>query len=532
MDPGSLLCVDCGLVAADLFCTCSDPESCLCQQCFSKHSKKMPPKNHLTRPIGDLLGYKDPSYFDRKENYATMQGQARQGVTEVNRAIEEYKAFAEEVIQNIRSSVDKTIVELESVEARLSTEVEDALEEVGRTLAEPHPYFASKFGMAFRALVEKPAPFKLFRFIVPTCPESISSLFSLQFNQCFPEELTCKAQGNLEAALLTALSKSPIDHIPCPYQLPPSLPFYSLDSHLEHIYLAHREVANRKVFQMESLKRYLEHILQTKVPGCVLKPYGSCVNGFATAFSDFDYTIIIDEGHFIMQQVHSLMQLQGYTTVEELFYQIRTLKCTRPNSIELDLSYDNAVAVCNSKLLSTYAELDERVRALGILIKHWAKMRQIADASQGYLTSYSYIVLLIAYLQRTDPPLVPNLQANNIRGKYTYYIKGYNCTFDDNLERYAEMTKENSLGLGDLLIGFFRYYGYEFDWQNTCVTMQASNMGEIRWMTGIAIADPFEEERNLGNITKSQVIIEEFKWAAYLLSKGADFESVCSFGLR
>lgn len=61
-------------------------------------------------------------------------------------------------------------------------------------------------------------------------------------------------------------------------------------------------------------------------------------------------------------------------------------------------------------MLRTYCELDERVAKLGVAIKKWAKFFNINDASQGTLSSYSYIVMLIYYLQRTHPPVLPNLQ--------------------------------------------------------------------------------------------------------------------------
>lgn len=34
----------------------------------------------------------------------------------------------------------------------------------------------------------------------------------------------------------------------------------------------------------------------------------------------------------------------------------------------------------------------------------------MADASTGGLSSYAYILMLLHYLQRTDPPVIPVLQ--------------------------------------------------------------------------------------------------------------------------
>jgi DNA polymerase sigma len=64
----------------------------------------------------------------------------------------------------------------------------------------------------------------------------------------------------------------------------------------------------------------------------------------------------------------------------------------------------------NTALLRAYTSIDERVADLGLAIKLWAKGNSLNDASQGTLSSYSWIVMMLHYLQRTEPPVVPFLQ--------------------------------------------------------------------------------------------------------------------------
>ena len=45
------------------------------------------------------------------------------------------------------------------------------------------------------------------------------------------------------------------------------------------------------------------------------------------------------------------------------------------------------------------ATVDWRVAPLVMLIKQWAKNHGINDASQGTLSSYSYVLMIISYLQ-------------------------------------------------------------------------------------------------------------------------------------
>ena len=66
--------------------------------------------------------------------------------------------------------------------------------------------------------------------------------------------------------------------------------------------------------------------------------------------------------------------------------------------------------VRNSALLEFYSRIDPRCRTLGYAMKHFAKLAGIADASKGSLNPYAYILMLIYYLQRTSPPVLPVLQ--------------------------------------------------------------------------------------------------------------------------
>lgn len=74
------------------------------------------------------------------------------------------------------------------------------------------------------------------------------------------------------------------------------------------------------------------------------------------------------------------------------------------------VSLYNVLALENTRLLHAYSELDERAKALGVVVKEWAKCCEIGDASRGSLSSYSFIVMLIHFLQRTTPPVLPFLQ--------------------------------------------------------------------------------------------------------------------------
>lgn len=45
-----------------------------------------------------------------------------------------------------------------------------------------------------------------------------------------------------------------------------------------------------------------------------------------------------------------------------------------------DLNVNNTLALENTRMIKTYVEIDERVRPLAMIIKHWTRRRIINDA--------------------------------------------------------------------------------------------------------------------------------------------------------
>ena len=65
----------------------------------------------------------------------------------------------------------------------------------------------------------------------------------------------------------------------------------------------------------------------------------------------------------------------------------------------IDISINNELPVYNTQLLKAYGELDPRARALILSVKRWAKILDIADAKTGNLSSYSWTIMTVYYLQ-------------------------------------------------------------------------------------------------------------------------------------
>jgi DNA polymerase sigma len=75
-----------------------------------------------------------------------------------------------------------------------------------------------------------------------------------------------------------------------------------------------------------------------------------------------------------------------------------------------DFSINSILPCANTKLLKAYESIDPRVGELGRAIKTWAKSKGIASNYDGYLSSYAWVLMVIAFLQHVRPRVVPSLQ--------------------------------------------------------------------------------------------------------------------------
>ncbi|GLE00534.1 hypothetical protein PINS_up009291 [Pythium insidiosum] len=229
------------------------------------------------------------------------------------------------------------------------------------------------------------------------------------------------------------------------------------------------------------------------------------------------------------------------------------------SGLECDLCFDNYLGCVNTQLLRAYATLDERCRALGIAVKYWAKQRGISDASLGYLSSYSFILLVVYFLQ-VKAQLLPSLQHPSLQATVPparqFRYKGIDVSFCQNEDVARRFLHENpiehprwtpthkcstvaELSVGALLFGFFSFYADEFDFAQSVVSVRQPERvwtKQTRWADGarepwrMSIEDPLELDRDLGCVLLldgQRRIQEEFQRAMKLMQQGESFDNVC-----
>eukprot|EP00064_Thunnus_orientalis_P015132 superscaffoldBa00002749_g15181 len=237
----------------------------------------------------------------------------------------------------------------------------------------------------------------------------------------------------------------------------------------------------------EHILKDLETFVRRQFAGARLQLFGSSKNGFGFRQSDLDICMVL-EGQETMDDVDciniieslarllkrhpDLKNILPITTAKVpivKFFHVRT-------GLEGDISLYNTLALHNTHLLASYAAIDRRVKILCYVMKVFAKMCDIGDASRGSLSSYAYTLMVLFFLQQRNPPVIPVLQEiYDGKKKPEVLVDGWNVYFFDDLKalpgRWPEYGK-NTETVGQLWLGLLRFYTEDFDFREHVVCIR------------------------------------------------------------
>ncbi|KAM7076208.1 poly(A) RNA polymerase GLD2 isoform 1-T4 [Ciconia maguari] len=259
---------------------------------------------------------------------------------------------------------------------------------------------------------------------------------------------------------------------------------------------------NRKELCRTELQREIQRIF----PQSRLFLVGSSLNGFGTRSSDGDLCLVVKEEPVNQKtearHILSLVQKLFSTKLSSYIERPQLIRAKVPivkfrdkvSCVEFDLNVNNVVGIRNTFLLRTYAYIENRVRPLVLVVKKWASFHDINDASRGTLSSYSLVLMVLHYLQTLPEPILPSLQKN--------YPESFDPAMQLHLVHQAPCTippylSKNGSSLGDLLIGFFKYYATEFDWSHQMISVREAKAiprpDGIEWRNKfICVEEPFD----------------------------------------
>ncbi|NXU20462.1 GLD2 polymerase, partial [Pardalotus punctatus] len=287
---------------------------------------------------------------------------------------------------------------------------------------------------------------------------------------------------------------------PCPRETRLPVAKDELSRQVLELFQACRQQAsdlNRK----ELCRTELQKEIQLIFPQSRLFLVGSSLNGFGTHTSDGDLCLVVKEEPIpiFFFNFNTIFQVNQKTEARRILSLVQKLFNTklcnyieRPQlirakvpivkfrdkvrqvfcsvNVDFDLNVNNVIGIRNTFLLRTYAFIENRVRPLVLVVKKWASFHEINDASRGTLNSYSLVLMVLHYLQSNDRQL-------SYCEKYMHLGECFDPAMQLHLVHQAPRTippyiSKNGSSLGDLLIGFFKYYATEFDWNHQMISVR------------------------------------------------------------
>ncbi|KAF1961663.1 hypothetical protein CC80DRAFT_512811 [Byssothecium circinans] len=297
----------------------------------------------------------------------------------------------------------------------------------------------------------------------------------------------------------------------------------------------------------EEFVKKLQTILETAFPGNEFKVhvFGSSGNMLYTSESDVD--ICIQTPMTKLEEMHGLAAALAKHGMENVVCipqaKVRIVKVWDPVlKLACDMNVNNTLALENTRMIKTYVQIDERVRQLAMIVKYWTKQRILNDAALGgTISSYTWICMILNFLQMRDPPIIPSLH------KYPHKAIDPSTGkpksgFADDLSKLAGFGDKNKESLGQLLFHFFRQYGHEVDYEKYVISVRHGRLlkrEEKNWhLAGLqkearnrlCVEEPFNTERNLGNSADDfawRGIHLELRRAFDLLADGQQLDKAC-----
>ena len=122
----------------------------------------------------------------------------------------------------------------------------------------------------------------------------------------------------------------------------------------------------------------------------------------------------------------------------------------------------------------------------------------------GTLSSYTWICMILNFLQTRNPPILPALHRRP--HQCTVDANGKLSAFADNIESLRGFGEKNRESIGELLFHFFRRYGHEIDYDHNVISIREGALISKQAKTWhlmqnnrLCVEEPFNTERNLGN---------------------------------
>ncbi|XP_041855212.1 poly(A) RNA polymerase GLD2 [Melanotaenia boesemani] len=265
---------------------------------------------------------------------------------------------------------------------------------------------------------------------------------------------------------------------------------------------------------------------------------GSSINGLGCRTSDADLCLVI-QGNKRPDPISVLSRLKNVFRSLSYVERIQLIRAKVPilrfrekgSELEFDLNINNTVGIRNTFLLRSYAYADLRIRPMILVVKKWARQHQINDASKGTLSSYTLVLMVLHYLQTRKEPVLPSLQRD--------YPECFNPFMEVDMvpegpKNIPPYISRNQSSLGQLLLGFLKYYATEFRWDKQVISVREATAlpktNSNEWKNKfICVEEPFERNnvaRAVHEKIKFDAIKAQFAESFRILKLNMDLNSI------
>ncbi|XP_063962271.1 terminal uridylyltransferase 7-like isoform X2 [Lytechinus pictus] len=258
-------------------------------------------------------------------------------------------------------------------------------------------------------------------------------------------------------------------------------------------------LTGRELNQRNEVRQRVENALQSNLPECKVRIYGSSLSSFG--FHDSDINLDVDFPNEKQASKILLAVSQGIASrVDKHFTEFEAdfegkHPCVRFKDIEsgyrCELGTGNQNAIQSSQLMVEYNECDGRLRPLVMGLRYWARMCGIDQQSIGAMPAHTFVLLVIYFLQQCEPQVLPVLQQKNDHFK-----------------------TQNKKTVGELWIDLLRYYLVGVNIEEIVISIRQREpvlRADLKLPNRrIAIEDPFANGKK--NVAKSLTTASVFQY--------------------
>lgn len=201
--------------------------------------------------------------------------------------------------------------------------------------------------------------------------------------------------------------------------------------------------------------------------------------------------------------------------------------------LDVTLNLNQDVSIRNSQLIRDYAKMDWRFPHLAMIMKEWARENRINSAVAKGISSYSWTLMVIHFLQVCEPPVLPCLQ-KMIPRRYDSRTPIEQAM---NIWRRppTKWQSNNTSNLRQLIKALFRYYGYVFSYDQHVISVREGKVLDrtqflrpnstsedmnFAWNSYLCIEEPFNRTNTSRSVHDKEVfdrIIDLFRTSSNAL---------------